>query len=64
MNFDIQRTVKEYQKNAGIRPASELFIALNPNILLQFLCSACQLTLNDFSASNETYKVDFQIKNS
>lgn len=57
VNFNIKRTMEAYQGTIGLKATSEVFSVLSPDMLLSFVVLGCQTCLNEFSVSENSYKI-------
>jgi len=57
VDLNAKRVIEEHQGNIGVKATTEVFSVLSPDLLLSSLSLACQGCLNEFSISNETYKI-------
>lgn len=62
LNFEAPRVLEQYQEKTGFKAATEMFSILSPDLLFQFLCLAAQTCLNEFTVSNDSYKVSYIYK--
>jgi len=49
--------MEAYQGTIGLKATSEVFSVLSPDMLLSFVVLGCQTCLNEFSVSENSYKV-------
>jgi len=56
-NFDGKRTIKDVEPNVPSKIHTDMFLVINPDILLKYLASIAQTTFNTMAISNESYKI-------
>jgi serine/threonine protein kinase len=57
VNLDAKREIQTYENIGGFNPYTEIFTVLTPDFVFKYLCAVSQSTFNEFSVSDETYKI-------
>lgn len=57
VDFSSKRTMELYQGTIGMKATSEVFSVLSPDMILSFLVLGSQTCLNEFTVSENSYKI-------
>jgi len=61
VDFSVRREIREYQALTGLRQFTEIFSAMDPDIIFKALCVICWGIKTQMSVDNDAYKIKVRV---